>query len=251
MNRAKGHPACWRAAQNSGGNEAEMPQSRSKGTAQLQANDEEFARRHLRDLWGGVDPAEFSAMMARTSNTLAGYQTARTIQSPPFLSFPLFLARVSSSERSEWWFLRMLKAASEENAPTNFSSMLRWWLTRLGIEVPSGVFAPLEATSAGPPLRTPNLEISRERIALVDQAATELATIKRDLAKFCTPVELKEKYPNFTIWNMLFASELKELVDGAQFRPKAYAENLVLRKYGLQSRETIKKDRKKIRAADR
>ena len=97
--------------------------------------------------------------------------------------------------------------------------------------------------------RTPDLQSSRERLELVKVLASELATIKHDLKRYCTAETLKNQHPNFALWQHLTEAELKELVDGDSFAPKAYAENLTLRHFGLTSRETLKKDRKKLREA--
>ena len=100
-----------------------------------------------------------------------------------------------------------------------------------------------------PPRRTPDIETSRERIELRNKLATELATIKPDLGRYCTPEHLKSKYPNFELWKMLQLCEIQELIDGDQLKPTVYAGNLALRKYGLTSLQTIKKDQKKLRKA--
>jgi hypothetical protein len=72
-----------------------------------------------------------------------------------------------------------------------------------------------------------------------------------DLKRHCTAAGLKSKYPQFVLWNHILDVDLKDLIDGANFVPKAYAESLTLRKYGITSRETLKKDRAKVRTADR
>jgi hypothetical protein len=105
------------------------------------------------------------------------------------------------------------------------------------------------APPLSPPRRTPNLQSSRERLQLVNILASELATIKYDLRRYCTAEDLKKKHPDFTLWDHISDGDLKELVDGVAFTPKAYAENLTLRKFGITSRETLKKDRKKLRKA--
>ena len=79
--------------------------------------------------------------------------------------------------------------------------------------------------------------------------ARELATIKQDLDGYCTAEGLKAKHPKFVLWDNLEPAEIKELADGMNFATKAYAENLTLRKFGLSSRETLKKDRRKLRGA--
>ena len=109
---------------------------------------------------------------------------------------------------------------------------------------------PVRPASSRSP-RTPDLDTSRERLKLVGTFAYELATIKQDLKGYCTPDDLTRKYPTFLIWGHLEKAEIKELADGVPFIPRAYAENLTLRKYGITSRETLKKDRRKIRQSQK
>jgi hypothetical protein len=84
---------------------------------------------------------------------------------------------------------------------------------------------------------------------LVDTLQRELAIVKQELKVYCTVDRLKRKHPKFTLWTLIEDSQLKALVDGEEFTPKAYAENLTLMKFGLTSRETLKKDRRKLRTA--
>jgi hypothetical protein len=100
-----------------------------------------------------------------------------------------------------------------------------------------------------PPYRTPDLKSSRERLELVDALTRELAAIKLDLRKFCTGNDLKRRHPDFVLWGHISDEELKEIASGTDFRPKAYASNLVLRRFGITSRETLRKDRRKLRKA--
>ena len=112
---------------------------------------------------------------------------------------------------------------------------------------------PLRDSSCVPdfarPRRTPDLRSSRERVELANTLARELAIIKQEIAGYCTAEELKRKHPNFALWNHIEDSQVQALVDGEEFTPKAYAENLTLTKFGLTSRETLKKDRRKLRKA--
>jgi hypothetical protein len=101
------------------------------------------------------------------------------------------------------------------------------------------------------PRRTPDLQSSIERINLVDALARELATIKQDVKSFRTASDLKQRHPDFGLWTHIDAAETKDLANGVAFTPKAYAENLTLRKFGITSRETLKKDRRKIRNANK
>jgi hypothetical protein len=100
------------------------------------------------------------------------------------------------------------------------------------------------------PRRTPDLKKSRERLAFLESIATELATIKQDLGRYCTVKLLKNKYPRFVIFKLLSQQELQEIVDGVPFSPRAFAENLTLRKFGITSRAALKKDRCKIKRAE-
>jgi hypothetical protein len=101
------------------------------------------------------------------------------------------------------------------------------------------------------PRRTPDLESSRARVDLVGALARELAAIKQDLRGYCSVADLKQKHPGFVLWKHIEETELKELAEGNPFKPKGYAENLTLRFFGITSRETLKKDRRKLRKAQR
>lgn len=98
--------------------------------------------------------------------------------------------------------------------------------------------------------RGPNLELHRERVALWDALASELTCIWQETKRYATVQGLKVKYPHFKIWDLLSDAEQKELLE-REFTPRAYAGSLVLRKYGLKSRETLRASRKCVRNADR
>ena len=137
---------------------------------------------------------------------------------------------------------------------------LPYWIHRFKTQAgPAGQLQPKQEEGGTPPSyspelgvprRTPDLKSSRERIELVTTLARELATLKPDLSRFSSAEGLKKKYPDFILWGHLQDAELKELVDGSAFKPKAYAETLTLRKFGLTSRDTLKKDRSKLRKAE-
>jgi hypothetical protein len=105
-----------------------------------------------------------------------------------------------------------------------------------------------QAAEARKRYREPDLQTSKNRIALLEQLSSELATIRQKTHKYTTLQELKAKYPEFKIWEILPESEQRELL-GGEFKPKAYAVNLVLRQYGLSSPEALRKDRRKLRQA--
>jgi hypothetical protein len=121
------------------------------------------------------------------------------------------------------------------------------------VTLPREVAAPPLQMSCGPEVklsrRKPDIQSSRERLELLNILARELAILKGDLKGYNTVEGLKQKHPTFVLWAHIEAAELKELVDGEAFAPKAYAGNLVLRKFGLTSPETLKKDRQKLRKA--
>jgi hypothetical protein len=96
--------------------------------------------------------------------------------------------------------------------------------------------------------RGPNLEISSERIELEDKLRSELATVVLELQQSISLSDLQRKFPKFQIWRLLSVPEQESLLH-EPFKPKAYARRLVLRRFGITSEDTIKKDRKKLRAA--
>jgi hypothetical protein len=110
---------------------------------------------------------------------------------------------------------------------------------------------PILTANKTTPRRTPDFQSSRDRLDLVTALARELATIKQESAAYCTAEGLKQKHPEFILWKHIDEAEIKELADGIAFTPKAYAETLTLRKFGITSRETLKKDRRKLRKAQR
>ena len=101
------------------------------------------------------------------------------------------------------------------------------------------------------PRRVPDLDLSRERLRYRDALATELAAVKQDLAGYCTVEDLKRRHPKFALWTLLSDPEIEELVRSERFVPKAFAGALTMRKFGFTSRETLKKDRRKLLKAQR
>jgi hypothetical protein len=96
--------------------------------------------------------------------------------------------------------------------------------------------------------RGPNLELSRERVELEDTLSSELTSVVLELRQSTSLNILRKKFPAFEIWRLLSVPEQESLLN-EPFKPKAYARKLVMRRFSLTSEETIKKDRKKLRAA--
>ena len=97
----------------------------------------------------------------------------------------------------------------------------------------------------------PSLRKSRERIALCETLTSELARVYKRTQRYCTVQQLKQEYPDFSLWSHITNHELKQMLSGEQLRPKDFAKHLTLRAYGLTSLEVLKKDRKNIREADK
>jgi hypothetical protein len=131
----------------------------------------------------------------------------------------------------------------ENNAVLDIGQPARFTNTRLQSVVQADV-QKAKARNRGPDLKT-----SQDRLELCQVLSRELATIKQDVQRHCTVEGLKRRHPRFKLWEHVDDIDLKELVDGQEFMPKAYAESLVLRQYGLASRETLKKDRSKLKKA--
>jgi len=106
------------------------------------------------------------------------------------------------------------------------------------------------AGGAGRRDRGPDLETSRTRVDLEDQLQRELATVFQRAERYTTVEKLKQKYPAFKLWTILSGPEQEELLT-EPLRPRAYARSLVMRQYGLSSRETLKRDRQKLRHAQK
>jgi len=87
-----------------------------------------------------------------------------------------------------------------------------------------------------------------------DRLVNELSHLRLWLAKQKQPLApgaLQQQFPSFKLWDLLTPDEVAELAAGEKFLPRAYADNLVLRKYGLTSRETLRKDRQMLRRYER
>lgn len=152
--------------------------------------------------------------------------------------------------------IQAITASSSSDRGIPMSPSASSWARQISAdESVSADFGPDSSSASrttGPvrPRRTPNLDLSRNRLALVNVLARELAIVKHEVKVYCTVEELKRKHPKFTLWSLIEDSQIKALVDGEEFVPKAYAENLTLMKFGLTSRETLKKDRQKLRKAE-
>ena len=96
--------------------------------------------------------------------------------------------------------------------------------------------------------RGPNIKISQERVDLEDKLRSELGAIAIELGHSPTLEQLKKKFPDYNLWSILSGEE-QELLITEEFKPRAYARTLVMRKDGLTNPETIKKDRQKVRRA--
>lgn len=107
-----------------------------------------------------------------------------------------------------------------------------------------------EERAKGRRQRGPNYGKSRERVDLEDILRSELGTIKSRTGKFATVNELKKEFPDFRLWTILSLDEQQELLT-EEFKPTGYARSLVMRKFGLTNPDTIKKDRQKLRKADK
>ena len=104
--------------------------------------------------------------------------------------------------------------------------------------------------------RTPDVETSRERVALYSQLASELSRVlqwRKKNRKLLSLSGLKAAFPDFRLWERLPKSQYSELLKD-DIDPKAFAWNIVRVIDGLNgesnSRSVLKKDRAKIRKAD-
>jgi len=94
--------------------------------------------------------------------------------------------------------------------------------------------------------RGPDIDKSRERVELLNKLIGELTTVLQQREKFVSAEALKEKYPEFELWKALHKAEWNELLT-QEFKPKRFATSLVMRRYGLTSEDTLKKDRRKLK----
>jgi hypothetical protein len=147
----------------------------------------------------------------------------------------------------------MIRYSKMEVRPDIFISKVRRLIQQASETISRSAVAGL-AAGQKPTLRGngrgPDLETSGERIALCDQLSRELATLYSEVKKHTTVEKLRIRHPRFKLWDMLSEPEQRELLDG-EFKPRGYADNLTIRHYGLTSTSTLKKDRKKLREAQR
>ncbi len=57
---------------------------------------------------------------------------------------------VLMAELKRWWLARLLRAAAKENSPEAYSSLLRFWLHKLDLDPPVGVFVPSPGMAGRP-----------------------------------------------------------------------------------------------------
>lgn len=46
------------------------------------------------------------------------------------------------AQLQHWWLVRLLRAAAGENSPDAYSALLGYWLHKMGVDPPAGVFVP-------------------------------------------------------------------------------------------------------------
>jgi hypothetical protein len=78
------------------------------------------------------------------------------------------------SQLTQWWLVRLLRAAVEEDCPEGYRELLEDWLIRLGVEPPEGVFIP-HRKSPGAPTKKSTVAIYRTWIGLGRPTWSELA----------------------------------------------------------------------------
>jgi hypothetical protein len=57
-------------------------------------------------------------------------------------------------ELRDYWVVRLLRAANEENSPEAYRELLEGWLIQLSVEPPEGVFAPVRKKRGAPPKKS-------------------------------------------------------------------------------------------------
>jgi hypothetical protein len=83
-----------------------------------------------------------------------------------------------------------------------------------------------------------------DRYTRRERVKAELTALAPRLRRYSTPEMLRQQYPDFALWGLLDDKGLRELLHGDRFKPDAYATTLV-----YSSRETLKADRRKLKAA--
>jgi hypothetical protein len=141
MNRVKGTSRPPAAHLNLGGSEAGMSKSTEAASNRRgQLSYQEFAVKHKSELAEAEDIIGGSPRNSSKTNTLG--QVFKLSPKPP-LPLPM-------QELKRTSFFRLLAAAGQENCPDALNSLLYFWLRRMGVRIPEGVFVEPRGTPGRP-----------------------------------------------------------------------------------------------------
>jgi hypothetical protein len=195
--------------------------------------------------------------------TLAGKENPQRFSKPEFMSD----ARIALEQRRANWKAEAIRHLREEEQQRSVfhrdeppptaqavafeGSQAKTTAEELSPESPvqeEGASKQPRTSDRKIPKRKPDLETSQKRVKLSEQLARELAIIKPRVRSYRTIDKLRTEFPDFELWKYVFRDEHEDLLAG-KFLPKAFAESITMRVFGIGSRQTLKKDRKKIKKA--
>ena len=136
-------PPCLGTQLNPGGNEAGMSKITKAAYSRNQLSYQEFAVKHESEL-ADVDDI-IGSPAGNPSKTLTLAQASTRLTRPPLPPWMQELKRTS--------LFRLLSAAGQENCPDALNFLLYFWLRRMGVRIPEGVFVEPRGTP-GRPRRT-------------------------------------------------------------------------------------------------
>jgi hypothetical protein len=116
--------------------------TRAEGRGKTLTHDQ-FMRKHESEL-----PASDDDSLANRAISLRELMTGKYLPSPSEalrLPIPALLRQLQ-----RWWLVRMLKTAARENCPDAYSSLLGYWLHKMGVDPPAGVFVPASGKPGRP-----------------------------------------------------------------------------------------------------
>lgn len=96
--------------------------------------------------------------------------------------------------------------------------------------------------------RTADLETKQEREQLLVELSRDLTRIHQGLNDAETLDQLKARYPDLRVWQMLHPADKPQLARG-EFTPRAFARRLVMAHYALTNEDALRKGRRKLRQA--
>ena len=147
-------------------------------------------------------------------------------------------------------FINALGGAEDASGHV-FGTHLKRLAARLEEQIKTSAKLPDPDAAKGAPNkreRGPDYQRIQKRVDFEDKLVSELGMIQSKISVTASInlALLKREFPDFELWKLLSQQQQEELLT-EDFKPRMYARTLAMAKFGLTSRETIKKDRQRLR----